>query len=214
MAVTVRLPDYPPCWEGADAWIVSVDEGFGAETAFRAGPGESVVLMLPRTGTAFVSCRAAFGSFLGKPYGALWPMQAESAGPGCSAFTLQPGAAGGWTLELARRLFSPDYDLSRFDYARLVRELEGRLPDPWALPPGKLAAPVLEGRFRLDYLREPPGVEAVLSGLPEGLRGRTLIPESPWAPVLAVSADGNAAVRLHTEPRRWFLGSYTLVAGL
>jgi len=191
MTQTIRLPEFPEVWAGAEYWELGWETESGSSGKIAARAGTCVPLELPIRAHALVFARAVYGSFSTKPYGALWPQDLGSDG------FLEPSAAGGWCASLALPLLRAGWDLHGFNWKRLSGELAGRLNDPWEIAPSSFCGTVLEGKFRSDYLREPGmKLETAISGIVQAM-----YPSSPWGQVLVPDTDG--AVRCAVSP-----GSY------
>lgn len=203
MAVRVSLPAMPPVWSGADGWELDWRCLDVRGEAMAANPGDTLVLFLPRTGFAAIRCKPVFGTSRGLPYGAIWPLETESR----RELGLSPG--GGFSAELAFRLYQGGYDAGDFNLGRLAREAELRVADPWDCDMGALAWAAAEGRFRADYLRAPGRSVVMVHGLPGWMA-----PASPWGKVLEPDAQGQVTLSASPGIHRWFGSDQELVVSV
>lgn len=208
LSVVVELPEFPAGWSGAECWELSDDGG----SLWISAPAEGrIVVGLPRSQAAFILARARFGSGRTEAYGAVWPQDAVDEGP---APVLRLRAGGGWAAAVGIALAGAGCDPGGFNLARLGREVEASLADPWRLDPYAAARAMVGGGFRADYLREPALRYQVLAGLPLALYGRVLSSASPRGEALAVDGEGRASAWLGAVPARWLGLGYELSAGL
>jgi hypothetical protein len=195
--VLLALPRVPPAWSCLTDLRFEV-EWLGAsglrETA-SAAPDSCVAVELPRGIAQAIRARAFTRGLALASAGALYP-ECMDADSGCFPLPWASGGPlvldwrGGYAAEVAAALESAGVDPLRFDLARLRRELDARVVDPWsALAPLELARRLASGAFRIDALREPERRAVELPG------------PGPWAPEsplasppepLLVKEDGTA----------------------
>lgn len=204
MPVTVVLPDLPPVWSDAQGWELSWLSSCDSGGPVLALPGSALEIWLPRGGEAAVLCRAVYGSERTLPYGAPWPQYLSDDG------ILRPDAAGGYAASLAALFYQAGCGTCPLDLPRFALEAESRLPDPWDVDPASLSPLVAGLAFRVDYLRAPARVEALLAGVP-----LTLAPDSPWGQRAVPDAYGRVTIELASGVvRRWMGSGYELAVSL
>jgi hypothetical protein len=208
LAVSVVLPEFPPAWSGADGWDLDW-RSLSMTGAVRLSlPGDTLVLFLPRTGSAAIRCRPVFGSFRGHPYGSIWPLDAGTLDSRPEG-VLIPDAGGGLAAELAFRLYQGGWDAAGFNLRRFAQEAELRMADPWDGDLAVLAQAVAEGRFRADYLKAVELVPVLVSGLSEDLAS-----DSPWGSAIRPDSYGQAIPAVAPGIHRWFGSAQELVVSV
>lgn len=180
MSIEICLTEFPETWSGADCWELCWETEDGSTGRVFASPGSKVSLDLPMAGSALIFTRALFGDNRTMPFGVIWPDGLEADG------SLVPSAEGGWCASLALPLQRAGWDLRKFNWMKLRTALSARLSDAWVIDPETLCAALAEGKFRIDYLKEPQTrIETRVSGI-----GEILFPASPWGKILVPDADG------------------------
>lgn len=202
MSVQVLLPEFPAVWAGADWWELSCQSQKGLQGPFLVLPGSSFPLQLPRGEEAAILCRAVFGIVRTLPYGVAWPQDLSDDG------FLRPDAIGGYAASLAAIFYRAGFSECGFDLNRFAVEAETRMDDPWDLDPVFLATLIARHGFRIDYLKTPDHVSAVLAGIP-----LALAPDSPWVSAAVPDENGLATVSLSpVRVGRWLHADYEVSA--
>ncbi|MBN1242761.1 MAG: hypothetical protein JXA15_08645 [Spirochaetales bacterium] len=197
--VALVAPPLPGTWAACgfvSGWSLEA-AGFRIRLApddcveFEAGAGD----VLP----VFLRAAVAGNPLPLKPLGSVWPHCIAGG-------TLQLSAAGGWAASVCAILASRDARLAAsVDWARLEREASSRLPDPWALEPGLVAARLADGAFRVTDLSAPELFPVAFADLPGAF-----IDESPAGASLAPDAGGRAMAHLAPGVRRFLAPGYAL----